>query len=637
MVNDMAKDLFKDLETNIEDKYKRKNEEIKFQEECKIYEERIDSLKKKEHNLSWVSLVKYLNQELCDNSKYIKGIKNYDLFRELLKEAEEILLNEQKRLEEIERNKVIDHQNYLKSCAKELDEKINALINIPKKLRRLYWINNYNNLKTIISNTDKEVISYCANIGLFINLEKEINICKLANEIDDLLIAYKDHNVEYRDIAKLEKYFSLIDEDVKEYLRHDDFLDIVLNKIKVIQERDERLKQWKELAKIEDSQIMQLNNVSKNKRDEKWCNDVVKLNERINSCTHLPFIDNMDILADLLKEVEEINKAKEVYAKFESFIILPLDKNLCDEILQYDASLDANLKKRVKDIRTELLRYVESFLEKHNKKIFEEERIKKLEENKILKEKIINDIKGWKVGKTVFFGSYLQEKENEKEPIEWIVLEKTKTKITLLSLKVLDKCIYHNLDLLYKKAEKHRKPYSYYPDDRGIYEMNYAYNWRVSTLRSFLNNEFYNTAFNDAEKELITEEKNCTKGIYFKMRYNLLSEEKVCVLDNIKKLKKKYCKAQATLYAKKNGVKVDIKNNCNWWLREAQIYNQKTKGRVNDYADGYSYYVDFFGKVVPELIYTKANYQNNQNKQPIIDFQNTIGVRPVIVFKLNKD
>lgn len=80
---------------------------------------------------------------------------------------------------------------------------------------------------------------------------------------------------------------------------------------------------------------------------------------------------------------------------------------------------------------------------------------------------------------TVTFGSYPQSDKtgNTQEPIEWIVLEKKNGKAFLLSKYILDcKCYYDKFENI---------------------------TWENCTLRKWLNDTFYNQAFNDTEKNKI--------------------------------------------------------------------------------------------------------------------------------------
>ena len=83
-------------------------------------------------------------------------------------------------------------------------------------------------------------------------------------------------------------------------------------------------------------------------------------------------------------------------------------------------------------------------------------------------------------GTTVTFGQYEQDNdtENGAEPIEWILLEAKGNKYLLLSKYILDW--------------------------KQFVESDKYYTWEVSTLRSWLNQDFIETAFGDIEKKLIS-------------------------------------------------------------------------------------------------------------------------------------
>lgn len=91
------------------------------------------------------------------------------------------------------------------------------------------------------------------------------------------------------------------------------------------------------------------------------------------------------------------------------------------------------------------------------------------------------------VGESVFFGEYEQdgEKKNGKEPIEWIVVKKENDKILVVSKYILD----------FKKFNEEKKSIS----------------WSDSSIRKWLNNDFYNSTFSNAEKEKILK-RECVTG-----------------------------------------------------------------------------------------------------------------------------
>lgn len=103
--------------------------------------------------------------------------------------------------------------------------------------------------------------------------------------------------------------------------------------------------------------------------------------------------------------------------------------------------------------------------------------------------------------KTIEFGSYPQSDASGKlkELIEWIVLEKSNDSAFLISKCILD-C----------------KTYGVFDDFRIDYPC-----WENSILRKWLNDEFYNVAFNNSEKELIK-----TTRIINIPNYNYNREEK---------------------------------------------------------------------------------------------------------------
>ena len=83
------------------------------------------------------------------------------------------------------------------------------------------------------------------------------------------------------------------------------------------------------------------------------------------------------------------------------------------------------------------------------------------------------------VGEYVFWGQYEQDNNtsNGKEDIEWLVLDKQDNKILVVSKYALDCKQYHE-------------------DDEDV-------TWEDCTLRTWLNNDFINTAFSEDEKAKI--------------------------------------------------------------------------------------------------------------------------------------
>lgn len=157
-------------------------------------------------------------------------------------------------------------------------------------------------------------------------------------------------------------------------------------------------------------------------------------------------------------------------------------------------------------------------------------------------------IKLAKVGDYVKFGTYMQEAySNRKEKIEWLVLDKKYGRILLLSKYGLD-CQCYN-------------------------ESRRNLTWETCTLRKWLNNQFFHTAFSEKEKSLISKvgvsddkipKYSTNPGNETQDQVFLLSIKEVNRY--LKKDKVRQC--QPTDYAVAKGVfAYSANDNCRWWLR----------------------------------------------------------------------
>ena len=190
----------------------------------------------------------------------------------------------------------------------------------------------------------------------------------------------------------------------------------------------------------------------------------------------------------------------------------------------------------------------------------------------------------YKIGETIEFGNYPQDKDGTEKPIEWIVMKKEGNQVLLLSKYVLD-----------------AKPYNYNKEWEDV-------TWETSDIRQWLNNEFYTTAFNKAEKakiqtSLIKNKDNSEHGT----SGGNDTEDKVFLLSK-KEAKTLFSNdderiAKATEYAEKSGVYVNEEKAAWWWLRSPGSYSDCAAG-VDD--DGWvfrnsSYVDDSSGGVRPAL------------------------------------
>lgn len=179
----------------------------------------------------------------------------------------------------------------------------------------------------------------------------------------------------------------------------------------------------------------------------------------------------------------------------------------------------------------------------------------------------------YKIGETIEFGNYPQDKDGTEKPIEWIVMKNEGNQILLLSKYVLD-----------------AKPYNKEWEDVTV-------TWETSDIRKWLNNEFYTTAFNKTEKakiqtSLIKNEDNSEYGTSggndTEDKVFLLSEKEAETLFSNDEEKI----AKATEYAEKSVVYGNEEKAVLWWLRSPGGYSENAA-----VVDRYGW-VDRYGFIV---------------------------------------
>ncbi len=117
------------------------------------------------------------------------------------------------------------------------------------------------------------------------------------------------------------------------------------------------------------------------------------------------------------------------------------------------------------------------------------------------------DFANAKTGDYIVFGEYEQDNnlKNGKEPIEWLVLVNNRYSLFVISRYVLD-C----------------KPYNEVMED---------ITWETCDLRAWLNDEFYNTAFNEKEKEnILTATISTTENFWYGTAGGNDTQDKVFLL-----------------------------------------------------------------------------------------------------------
>ena len=178
------------------------------------------------------------------------------------------------------------------------------------------------------------------------------------------------------------------------------------------------------------------------------------------------------------------------------------------------------------------------------------------------------------IGDTVQFGAYEQDADtsNGKETIDWIVLDIQDNRALLVSVDALD-C----------------KPYN---NDR------IDITWANSSIRNWLNDDFYKSAFTADYQDLIlptnlttpdnplhdSEGGTNTTDKVFLLSYG--EAESYFASNNTRKV-------SPTKYARANGVETMYETSCWWWLRTPGIYNVDVCGVHYDGAmDDLGCYVD---------------------------------------------
>lgn len=197
------------------------------------------------------------------------------------------------------------------------------------------------------------------------------------------------------------------------------------------------------------------------------------------------------------------------------------------------------------------------------------------------------------VGDVITLGTYEQDNntENGKEAIEWIVVSKEDGKLSVISKDYLD----------------------WKPFNEGGYK---ACVWKDSSLRRWLNGEFYKNAFTDEDKAKIAEvthktpagkdEYESTDKVYLLIRDDCSDEEKSRFLLNDSDITP-YAKAKAD--SVKNGTRTDIET---FWLRESTSSPNDYLGATSAYKR-YDAYDNSFDNGIDGL----GNY-NNTYVRPVV-------------------
>lgn len=202
------------------------------------------------------------------------------------------------------------------------------------------------------------------------------------------------------------------------------------------------------------------------------------------------------------------------------------------------------------------------------------------------------------IGDTISFGNFFQTNTKTKEPIEWIVYNIENSKLYLISKNI----IY---------ADEFNKSSNNIFD---ISDKDESLKWDKSSIRKWLNKDFFNNSFNEKEKKKITEVKNITNNKAdlkdtYKKEYEITTYDKIFLLSENEYMKYKSIITipQGTNYATERFLYE--KHACEYWF---------LRSRNSEYPE----YISIVGQT-KEISHTEA--------------RNIWGIRPTIVLDISHE
>lgn len=204
------------------------------------------------------------------------------------------------------------------------------------------------------------------------------------------------------------------------------------------------------------------------------------------------------------------------------------------------------------------------------------------------------------------------------EPIEWIVLEEEGGKAFLLSKTLLDMRIYN--DTAYLSGGAITAP--------GLPANTYVGLWEYSTIRKWLNETFYQTAFNNSQGSmlLVTEVNNKTETLRNpntnKYGSDVETQDKVFLL-SYQEFNETYCDKLKTLFVKEGTICSNSHNDYTSKICANNDYRSATRSPYNNI-----YSISTIG------YYKVSSYSNWNCDQPRIETV-AVGIRPAMWVELN--
>lgn len=169
------------------------------------------------------------------------------------------------------------------------------------------------------------------------------------------------------------------------------------------------------------------------------------------------------------------------------------------------------------------------------------------------------------VGEVIEFGSYYINSDKKKDPIEWIIVDKNEEMKT---------------ELLLSKYAIERKKYN------DVYT---AMTWQKSDIRKWLNNDFYNEAFESVgSKFVLTSQLDNHKNPEYKSADANVTYDRVFLpsYEELKKyVKQEDLKCKATKHFKSVGGYINEEDCVDWWTRtpgdaDSHIMNVSASGEI---------------------------------------------------------
>ncbi len=210
------------------------------------------------------------------------------------------------------------------------------------------------------------------------------------------------------------------------------------------------------------------------------------------------------------------------------------------------------------------------------------------------------------VGDSVTLGSYYSANTTEKSALKWTVLKVEKHRALLIA----DKCIDH------------------VPFEKTAYKVGTTITWETSSIREWLNNDFYNAAFSDDDKTQILNG-GAEDTVAITTKANILTDLGACAdtydkvflpsADEVEALFEDDSDrvSKATAYAMIRGARIEG-NTASWWLRTMGETYDRAAVVLHDGEISYTgYNVNFGSAAVRPCIWIATNTDYKQ-ENPVV-------------------